>query len=220
MPKTLIRPYYQNLLTEISDIYATSKLQARNELNKILTKAYWEIGKRIVTVEQDNEFRAQYGGRLLERLSKDLTEQHGDGFSLTNLKYIRKFYLKYPKGQPVDLFSWSKHIVLLSVKNEYKRMKYKDLAISQNWSRAKLIEALKNENLISPPRTQSPQSTLKTLLTAKQGPLYTYSASPGKDGYVYVDVGFSITRQIKSWIAIKKGEAIRSLKSGLGFSIV
>ena len=113
MPKTLIRPYYQNLLTEISSIYTDSKLQARNELNKILTKAYWEIGKRIVTVEQNNELRARYGGGLLKRLSKDLTEKHGSGFSSRNLSYMRRFYIINPILQPAAELYWTKQCVLL-----------------------------------------------------------------------------------------------------------
>jgi len=222
MPKTLIRPYYQNLLNEISTIYTDSKLQARNELNKILTKAYWEIGKRIVTVEQDNELRAQYGGRLLERLSSDLTEMHGEGFSHRNLYRMRQLYETYKISPPVAKLEWSKLSLLLGVKDSRKRLQYEDLAISENWSRAKLIEALKSENLILAPKTRSTQQTQqtqKTQLSAKQGPLYTYSAGPGEDGYVYVDVGFSITRQIKSWTAINEGDAIRSLKSGEGFKL-
>jgi len=219
MPKTLIRPTYQNLLNEISSIYTDSKLQARSELNKILTKAYWEIGKRIVTVEQDNEFRAQYGGRLLVRLSADLTEKHGEGFSSRSLRNMRKFYIVNPIWHPDAKLDWTKQCVLLSIEDDDKRLKYRDLAISKDWSRAKLIKTLKNENLISAPKARLRQPSQNVQLKAQRGPLYIYLASPGEAGYVYVDVGFSITRQIKSWVAIKKGEAIRSLKSGPGFQL-
>jgi len=219
MPKTLIRPIYQNLLNEINTIYTESKLQARSELNRILTKAYWEIGRRIVTVEQDNEFRAQYGGRLMEHLSQDLTEKHGDGFSITNLKYIRRFYIAHPIGQPVAQLSWANHCILLGVKDDRNRLKYEDLALNENWSRARLIKALKKENLINAPKTRSTEQVQKVQLKAQRGPLYTYTASPGEGGYVYVDVGFSITRQIKSWVAVQKGETIRSLKSADTFQL-
>lgn len=219
MPKSLIRPVYQSLLNEISTIYTDSKLHARSALNKILTKAYWEIGKRIVTVEQDNELRAQYGGRLVERLSEDLTEKHGDGFSLTNLYRMRQFYETHSILPPVGELEWSKQCILLGIKNDRKRLKYEDLTISENWSRAKLIEALKNENLTKAPKPRSRNQAQKVELKAQRGPLYTYFAGPGGDGIVYVDVGFSITRQIQSWVAIRKGEAIRSLKSGPGFQL-
>ena len=107
-------------------------MQARTEINKILPKAYWEIGKRIVTVDQDNEIRAQYGGGLLKRLSKDLTERHGGGFSSRNLSYIRRFYLANPILQPSAELDWTKQCVLLSLNDEHKRLKYTDLTISQN----------------------------------------------------------------------------------------
>jgi len=174
VPKTLIRPTYQNLLNEISSIYTDSKLQARNELNKILTKAYWEIGKRIVTVEQDNELRAQYGGRLLERLSADLTKKHGDGFSGTNLRYMRQFFIANPIHQPADELEWTKQCVLLSIEDYDKRLKYRDLAISKDWSRAKLIrKVVLKASVILLPRSsvgayaaQTPSYRLCSLLSS------------------------------------------------------
>jgi hypothetical protein len=45
-----------------------------------MTAVYSEIGRRIVESEQRGRWRADYGERLIERLSEDLTKQFGRGF--------------------------------------------------------------------------------------------------------------------------------------------
>ena len=52
-----------------------------------------EIGQHIVEFEQGGNTKAEYGDKLLERLSKDLSLKHGKGFSLSNINRFRQFYL-------------------------------------------------------------------------------------------------------------------------------
>lgn len=61
-----------------------------------MVTAYWQIGRRIVEEEQGGATKATYGEGLLKALSKDLTAEFGKGFSLANLKNLRKFYLTFP----------------------------------------------------------------------------------------------------------------------------
>lgn len=58
---------------------------------------YFEIGRMIIEEEQNGEDRAEYGKYLLEELSGYLTKEFGKGFSVTNLKQMRKFYSVYAK---------------------------------------------------------------------------------------------------------------------------
>jgi len=58
--------------------------------------AYWEIGRRIVVAEQEGSYRAAYGANLIKQLSIKLTADFGKGFTETNLKYFRQFYLTFP----------------------------------------------------------------------------------------------------------------------------
>jgi predicted GNAT superfamily acetyltransferase len=62
-----------------------------------MVEAYWEIGKEIVAAQGESE-RAEYGKGLIEYLSKALTKEFGKGFTVTNLKYMRQFYLTFQKG--------------------------------------------------------------------------------------------------------------------------
>jgi predicted nuclease of restriction endonuclease-like (RecB) superfamily len=57
----------------------------------------YEIGRRIVEEEQQGEDRAKYGGEIIRELAVRLTEEFGNGFSKSNLEYMRRFYLAYPE---------------------------------------------------------------------------------------------------------------------------
>src|SRR4030043_1735236 len=61
------------------------------------TGANWCFGVFIFEYEQNGEDRAQYGERLIERLSASLTERGMKGVSVTALKLCRQFYLAYPE---------------------------------------------------------------------------------------------------------------------------
>lgn len=55
----------------------------------------WLIGRRIVEEEQAGEVRAKYGKHVIELASKALTEEFGKGFSETNIRSFRKFYIEF-----------------------------------------------------------------------------------------------------------------------------
>lgn len=55
----------------------------------------YEIGRQIVEEEQDGRRRAGYGERILADLSAKLTARFGRGWSVENLKLMRRFYVVY-----------------------------------------------------------------------------------------------------------------------------
>ena len=61
----------------------------------MITATYWEIGRRIVENEQRGKSRAEYGEMIIKHLSKELISLFGKGFSLSNIKQMKKFYLTY-----------------------------------------------------------------------------------------------------------------------------
>jgi hypothetical protein len=99
-----------------------------------MTASYWEIGRRIVEAEQKGRRRAGYGEQLMERLSADLTERFGRGFSPDNLENMRRFFAAYPleaisetvsrkfnlsEFPQVITLPWSAYVRLLSVKDDH-----------------------------------------------------------------------------------------------------
>jgi predicted nuclease of restriction endonuclease-like (RecB) superfamily len=87
--------HYDSILGDISTVIDAARRSAARSVNCIMTAAYWLIGRRIVESEQKGEKRAAYGEELLERLSVDLGERYGRGFSRQNLQQMRQFYLLY-----------------------------------------------------------------------------------------------------------------------------
>jgi hypothetical protein len=86
---------YSNLFDRIANILVEARTKVVREINKAQVLAYWEIGREIVEFEQKGKLRAEYGQRLLIKLSEDLTQKFGKGFSVDNLQLMRKFCMTF-----------------------------------------------------------------------------------------------------------------------------
>lgn len=145
MPKTRKEVNY---IIEIKQILTQARQQAYSAVNTAMVGAYWLIGKRIVEEEQSGSKRAEYGDEILKLVSQELTQEFGKGFSLTNLKNFKKFYLTFndlEKGQtlsdqftnwrtPMTKLSWSHFERLIRVTHIDARNWYLKEAVEQNWS--------------------------------------------------------------------------------------
>lgn len=107
----LSRKSYAQLVNTIGQILEKGRRKALQSVNQILVRTYWEIGWQIVEYEQQGKEKAEYGISLLRKLSKDLTDEHGKGFSEDNLEKMRKFYLLYKNSETLlRKLSWSHQI--------------------------------------------------------------------------------------------------------------
>jgi predicted nuclease of restriction endonuclease-like (RecB) superfamily len=93
--KATIVTDYDVVLSGVVELLEAARHASARSVNAIMTATYWEIGRRIVELEQAGEERAEYGEALLIRLSGDLTRRFGRGFSRQNLQQMRLFYLAY-----------------------------------------------------------------------------------------------------------------------------
>jgi predicted nuclease of restriction endonuclease-like (RecB) superfamily len=92
-PKAASLPVgYAGVRSSIVELLNAARQAAARNVNALMTASYWEIGRRIVEAEQKGKRRAGYGEQLIERLSQDLTEQFGRGFSRQNLQQMRMFF--------------------------------------------------------------------------------------------------------------------------------
>jgi predicted nuclease of restriction endonuclease-like (RecB) superfamily len=85
------------LYERIRSIWESARTQAARSVNSAHVCANWLIGQQIVEAEQHGAGRAGYGLNLLKSLSERLRAEYGQGFSETALKYMRLFYLAYPR---------------------------------------------------------------------------------------------------------------------------
>lgn len=87
---------YDTVLAQVAGLIESARHASARSINAIMTATYWEIGRRIVDFEQAGKRRADYGKRLVERLSQDLTARFGRGFAKANLWNMRAFYQAWP----------------------------------------------------------------------------------------------------------------------------
>lgn len=126
---------YKNLIDSIGILLHQARERAFQQVNSILVKTYWEIGRYIVVYEQENKERADYGSRLLDLLSRDLKDRYGKGFSRRNVLNMRTFFLEYPKWQAVPAkLSWTHIVSLLLVESRLARSFYEKECIANKWS--------------------------------------------------------------------------------------
>ena len=151
---------YAALVADLNRLLESARRVAARSVNTVMTATYWEFGRRLVEFEQGGERRAGYGEVLLERLAADL-KLMGRGFSVTNLKNFRTFYLYWPIQQRVSaesgstgvigirqtpsgecpgaqesrfLLPWSHYVRLMAVKDEAARHFYECEALRGGWS--------------------------------------------------------------------------------------
>jgi len=126
---------YRSLLQQISATYQSGRSRVSQAVNIALLDTYWHIGQHIVEFEQGGKAKAEYGDALLERLSRDLKLEHGTGFSLSNLKRFRQFYLAFPIGATVShQLTWSHYVELIKIDHELERQFYYIQAQHEKWT--------------------------------------------------------------------------------------
>lgn len=96
------RPGYTTVLKSLATLVDHARQASARAVNTVMTATYWEMGRRIVEHEQGGKRRAGYGDELLERLSRDLGERFGRGFSRRNIEQMRAFFLTWPIPQTVS----------------------------------------------------------------------------------------------------------------------
>ncbi|SHE45258.1 Protein of unknown function [Cnuella takakiae] len=94
-----MNPEYKSWLADLKSRIQAAQVKAALKVNAELIALYWELAAEIL----EKEKHAAWGEGWLQKLSNDLMNAFTDvkGFSLTNLKYIRRWFLFYqnPIGQ-------------------------------------------------------------------------------------------------------------------------
>ena len=125
---------YVRLVSLISDTWEKAKGRAALAVNTELLEANWQTGRYIVEFEQHGNAKARYGEQLITNLAKDLTRLRGRGFSRSNLIYMRKFYLTFPKSETLShQLTWSHYFELLKCDDPLEMQFYMKECINQGW---------------------------------------------------------------------------------------
>ena len=135
--------YYTEIKQLLIDNEITKRVKDYSK-NKSDLMTYYNVGKLLIEA-QGGEKRAKYGDGLIKEYSLKLANELGKKYNTTLLKRMRQFYLIIEKGAPLAHLSWSHYVELLPLKDINKIKYYIDIVISQNLSRDKLREKIKNK---------------------------------------------------------------------------
>ncbi len=221
MNELTLMPAPKRAYENIRQILEKARATAYRAVNFAMVTAYWEIGRVIVEEEQKGKERAKYGEHLIKQLSQKLTTEYGEGFTETNLKYMRLFYLKFQISHALsDQLSWTHYRLLLRVENENSRNFYLQETVNSRWSTRELerqIGALLYERLaLSKDKAGVKQLSVKGIVVNKPEDLV-------KDPYVLEFLGLKenekyLESDIETALLGKLKDFL--LELGKGFSFV
>ena len=83
------------LYERIRELVLTARQTIARGVDLVQVWTNFEIGRHIVEHEQQGETRAGYGKEVVKNLAERLGSEFGQGFSLSNLKLMRQFYLQF-----------------------------------------------------------------------------------------------------------------------------
>ena len=103
--------YYGEIKNELINNEAYKKVKDYSK-NRSDLKTYYNVGKLL------SEAGKHYGEGIIKKYSFRLTNELGRGYSITNLKRMRQFYLIIEKGATLwHQLTWSHYKKFLSLKD-------------------------------------------------------------------------------------------------------
>ncbi len=201
--KTLNAKQYSKLATDIKNLIEIGINKTSDEATNQLTTTYWQIGKRIGAEEVTNQ--SGYLNSVLKSLSAELELER------TILSRCFNFFKTYPKPPDNKVLSWSHYRELMTIKDAKTRQELEAKAQTEQWSREKLVAAIRKLQ-----RGSEQNSKLKR----PTDPTYLYRAKileviDGDTLILDIDLGFQVHKEQRVRLAqidapeltTKKGKA-------------
>ena len=131
--------YYKKIKNELINNEITKRIKDYSKNRSDLT-TYYNVGKLL------SEAGKHYGEGIIKEYSKKLTKELGKGYSVTQLKYIRRFYNIFSKSQSMtDLLTFTHYCAIIWFEDINEINYYIKISIEQNLSVRQLRERIKNK---------------------------------------------------------------------------
>lgn len=187
----------KNLLESIKHIVFNAKKNVFQKVNHELILTYWLIGKEIVETEQKNNIDNQTSRQIILKLSKQLTNEIGKGFSRSNLFNMSKFYMEYPDVQSLTgHLTWTHICELLIIDDKDKRSFYEKESVSASWSIRELKRQINSSLYERLLLSQGKANKEKVLELAQKGQALNKAEDVLKDPYVFEFLGIPENKPI------------------------
>lgn len=99
MTNPIINAEEKDFLESLKQIVRAARSMAYAAIDYAQIQANWLIGQRVVEQMQKGKERAEYGAHIIKIASVALTEEFGSGYSETNIRNFRAFYLTFSNLQ-------------------------------------------------------------------------------------------------------------------------
>ncbi|MCR5192040.1 MAG: PDDEXK nuclease domain-containing protein [Bacteroidales bacterium] len=212
---------YVRLVSLISEVWDRAKNKAAIAINTELLEANWKTGQYIVEFEQGGNVKARYGEQLITNLAKDLTHLKGRGFSRSNLIYMRKLYLTFPKSETLShQLTWSHYFELLKCEDPMELQFYMKECVNEGWTVRELKRQI-NSSLFQ--RLALSTDKEGVLALAKQGHQVQTASDIIHDPYVLEFAGLPRQKRYKEKDledALKANMEKFLLELGRGFAFI
>ena len=132
--------YYNEIKTELINNEITKRVKDYSK-NRSDLNTYYNVGKLL------SEAGKHYGEGIIKEYSKRLTNELGKGYSISNLKNMRNFYVFFSKSQTMSgQLTWSHYIELLKLVDKEKINYYIKIIEEENLSVRELRKRIKNND--------------------------------------------------------------------------
>lgn len=124
------------LLTDLRELIQSARQRIATVANATTTLLYWHLGRRLLAESLQDE-RAPYGKRILATVSRELTVEFGQAFTLRSLYRAIQFCQCFLDQEIVSTLStqlsWSHFIELLPIKDPLARDFYAEMCRIERW---------------------------------------------------------------------------------------
>ena len=170
---------FKDIINDIKQEIKSTQYKVAVQSNISLISMYFRLGK----ILSDNY---KYGNKFIDEVSKDLKIEfpNSTGFSVRNLKYMKKFYLEYKDDELVQQLvaqvPWGHNIVLMEkIKDKEIRKIYAAAILKNGWGRDMLSIQINNGYHL---RIGASNNNFENTLPALDSDLVNYTI---KDPYIF-----------------------------------
>jgi predicted nuclease of restriction endonuclease-like (RecB) superfamily len=147
----MIDEEYSTWLKELKNKVRIVQIKTAVKVNSEMLRFYWELGADIINKQET----AKWGDGFIARLSRDMMTEFPEmkGFSLSNLKYIKQWYLFYNRDNVISQqvvgqitqIPWGHNIAIIAkCTNITEALYYVQNTQLNNWSRSVLVHQIES----------------------------------------------------------------------------
>ncbi|HET7230977.1 MAG TPA: PDDEXK nuclease domain-containing protein [Longimicrobium sp.] len=209
---------------EIGEMIRAARQHVAQVVNAGLTLLHWQIGNRIRR-EVLREERAEYGGLIIDEVSRKLRAEFGRGFGRRNLFHMVRFAEVFPDPGIVQSLitqlGWTHFLHIIAIDDPLKRDFYAEMCRVERWSTRTLAHKIQSMLYERTALSRKPEQLIREELSQLRGGGPISPDLIFQDPYILSFLGLADTYSERDLEAALLREIERFLlELGTGFAFV